>query len=162
TVLSIPLTVGGGVGSAEDALALLEHGADKVSVNTAAVADPELLTRLADRFGAQCTVLAIDAARTAERRFEVLVRSGRERTGRDVLAWAREAVERGAGEILLTSFDRDGTREGYDLELLHAVSAAVPVPVIASGGADSAAHMVEAFRAGADAVRAASSFHYGG
>jgi len=159
--LSIPLTVGGGVRMIEDAAALLEAGADKVGVNTAAVLDPRLLTRIAGHFGRQCAVLALDAARRPHGGWEVVIRSGKKRTGRDAVAWAREAVERGAGEILLTSWDRDGTRSGYDLELLGAVSSAVRVPVIASGGADSSAHMVEALKAGADAVLAASIFHDG-
>lgn len=163
-VLSIPLTVGGGVRTADDARTLLEAGADKVSINTAAVDRPELIREIANRFGRQCTVLAIDAARTASSTdeapaWEVVTRSGTQRTGRDVIEWAREAAALGAGEILLTSWDRDGTRAGYDTELLAAVSRAVDVPVIASGGADSAAHMVDAFRAGADAVLAASIFH---
>jgi len=159
-VLSIPLTVGGGVRTVEDARLLLEAGADKVSVNTAAVQDPGLLTELARRFGVQCTVLALDAARTpAGDGFEVVIRSGAERTGIDAVRWAREAVARGAGEILLTSWDRDGTRDGYDLEITGAIARAVTVPVIASGGANSAAHMVEAFAVDADAVLAASIFH---
>lgn len=159
-VLSIPLTIGGGVRSALDALALLEAGADKVSVNTAAVGRPELLSEIAGRFGRQCCVIAIDAVRR-ESRFEVLVAGGRERTGLDALGWAQDAVSRGAGEILLTSWDRDGTRSGYDLELTGAVATGVRVPVIASGGADSAEHVREAFAAGADAVLAASIFHDG-
>lgn len=161
-VLSIPLTVGGGVRAVADAAALLEAGADKVSVNTAAVANPELLTELHDRFGAQCTVIAIDAAQRSEGDgWEVVVKSGRERTGLDAVAWAREAVARGAGEILLTSWDRDGTRSGYDCMLLKAIHAAVQVPVIASGGAANAEHLAEALAAGADAVLAASIFHDG-
>jgi imidazoleglycerol phosphate synthase cyclase subunit len=160
--LSIPLTVGGGVRTADDAARLLEAGADKVSVNTAAVRNPALLTEMATRFGRQCTVLAIDAARSAELgSFEVVILSGAERTGRAACAWAREAVDRGAGEILLTSWDRDGTRQGYDLELIAAMAAAVSVPLIASGGADRPRHLVEALRAGADAVLAASIFHDG-
>ena len=158
--LSIPLTVGGGVRVEEDAAALLEAGADKVSVNTAAVNDPSILTAIATRFGSQCCVLAIDAA-SRDGRFEVLVKGGREGTGIDAVAWAHEAQERGAGEILLTSWDRDGTREGFDLPLTRAVAGAVHVPIIASGGADSAAHMKDAFDAGADAVLAASIFHDG-
>jgi cyclase len=156
--LSIPLTVGGGVRAEEDALALLE--ADKVSVNTAAVTRPELLSEIADRFGRQCCVLAIDAAQR-EGRFEVLVKGGREGTEIDALEWARAGEARGAGEILLTSWDRDGTRSGYDLALTGAVAKAVHVPVIASGGADSPEHIREAFAAGADAVLAASIFHDG-
>ncbi len=159
-VLGLPLTVGGGVRAIADAARLLEAGADKVGVNTAAVDEPALLTRLADRFGAQCTVLALDAARCPGG-WEVVVRSGRDRTGRDAIAWAAEAADRGAGEILLTSWDQDGTRAGYDLELLRAVSAAVRVPVIASGGAAHAGHLIDALRAGADAVLAASIFHDG-
>jgi imidazole glycerol-phosphate synthase subunit HisF len=158
--LGIPLTVGGGIRTVEDASALLEAGADKVSVNTAAVHEPSLLTEIAGRFGRQCTVLAIDAA-WRERRFEVLIKGGREGTGIDAALWAREATARGAGEILLTSWDRDGTRSGYDLALIRAVRAAVQVPVIASGGAADAAHLREAFEAGADAVLAASIFHDG-
>ncbi len=159
-VLSIPLTVGGGVRTEEDAWHLLEAGADKVSMNTAAVDRPELLGEIASRFGRQCCVLAIDAARRGGR-FEVLVQGGRQGTGRDALGWAREAERLGTGEILLTSWDRDGTRSGYDLELTGAVAAAVRVPVIASGGADTAEHAREAFAAGADAVLAASIFHDG-
>lgn len=157
--LSIPLTVGGGVRRLENAQALLEAGADKVACNTAAVENPALLTEIAQRFGSQCAILAIDAAAWTPGRWQVVVRSGTERTGRDVIEWAREAVERGAGEILLTSWDRDGTRSGYDLELLTAVSEAVRVPVIASGGAAGPEHLIEALRAGADAVLAASIFH---
>ena len=160
--LTIPLTVGGGVRRVEDAAALLEAGADKVSVNTAAVLDPTILDRLAERFGSQCTVVAIDAAATnTPGQWEVVIRGGRERTGVDAVAWAEEAARRGAGEVLLTSWDRDGTRAGYDLALLEAVSRRVAVPVIASGGADTPAHLVEAFGAGADAVLAASIFHDG-
>jgi imidazoleglycerol phosphate synthase cyclase subunit len=158
--LSIPLTVGGGVRSEEDAWRLLEAGADKVSVNTAAVERPELLAEIAARFGRQCCVLAIDAA-LRDGRLEVLVKGGREGTGRDAVAWAAQGERLGAGEILLTSWDRDGTREGYDLPMLRAVTAAVRVPVIASGGAATPEHLLEALRAGADAVLAASIFHDG-
>ena len=162
-VLSIPLTVGGGVRELADAERLLEAGADKVSVNTAAVRQPGLLTELSNRFGCQCTVLALDAARPdgSDTPWEVVVLSGQERTGQDAVAWARQATDLGAGEILLTSWDRDGTQSGYDLELLGAVSTAVTVPVIASGGAATPAHLVDALRAGADAVLAASIFHDG-
>jgi imidazoleglycerol phosphate synthase cyclase subunit len=160
-VLSIPLTVGGGVRSAEDAGALLEAGADKVSVNTAAVERPALLTEIATRFGRQCCVLAIDARSKPGGGFEVLVKGGREPVPLDALIWAREGEARGAGEILLTSWDKDGTRSGYDLALTGAVAHAVHVPVIASGGADSAEHVAQAFAAGADAVLAASIFHDG-
>jgi imidazoleglycerol phosphate synthase cyclase subunit len=159
--LAIPLTVGGGVRVADDAARLLDAGADKVSVNTAAVLTPELLDQMARRFGAQCTVVAIDAAQTAPGVWEVVTHSGKTRTGLNVLEWAAQAEARGAGEILLTSFDRDGTRSGYDLALLRAVSARVRVPIIASGGAASPDHMVAALEAGADAVLAASIFHDG-
>ncbi|MDF1585681.1 imidazole glycerol phosphate synthase subunit HisF [Marinimicrococcus flavescens] len=159
-VLSIPLTVGGGIREVDDAWHLLEAGADKVSVNTAAVARPELLSEIAERFGRQCCVLAIDAA-TRDGRFEVLIKGGREPTGIEAVGWAQEAERRGAGEILLTSWDKDGTRSGYDLPLTGAVAHAVQVPVIASGGADSAEHLLQAFEAGADAVLAASIFHDG-
>lgn len=160
-VLSIPLTVGGGLRTVADAERLLEAGADKLGVNTAALRRPALLAELAARFGRQCTVLALDAAAAGAGGWEVVVQSGTERTGRDALEWAREADRLGAGEILLTSWDRDGTREGYDLELLSAVCAAVRVPVIASGGADRALHLAQALRAGASAVLAASIFHDG-
>lgn len=158
-VLGIPLTVGGGVRSVDDASRLLDAGADKVAVNTAAVRDPSLLTALSTRFGAQCTVLSLDAARS-EAGFEVVVRSGTERTG-DALEWVEQAVDRGVGEVLLTSWDRDGTGSGYDEPLIEAVRAAVGVPIIASGGADGPDTMARALRAGADAVLAASIFHDG-
>ena len=144
-----------------DAQAVLDAGADKVSVNSAAVARPALLDELAGVFGVQCVVLAIDAKARPAGGFEVFVAGGRTPTGRDVVAWAREGVQRGAGEILLTSMDRDGTSDGYDLQLTRAVSEAVDVPVIASGGAGEPEHLVEALRAGADAVLCASIFHYG-
>jgi cyclase len=157
----IPLTVGGGVRSLADMEALLRSGADKVSVNTAALADPALLTGGADRFGEQCIVVAIDARRTGEG-WTVHTHGGRRSTGRDAVEWAREAVERGAGEILLTSMDRDGTGSGYDLELTRAVARAVPVPVIASGGAGEPQHLVDVLTEGeADAALAASIFHFG-
>ena len=158
--LTIPLTVGGGVRSLEDAQALLEAGADKVAVNTAAVSRPELLGEMASAFGRQCTVLALDAARGGNG-WQVVVRSGRDRLELDVVEWAKTAVEAGAGEILLTSWDRDGTGSGYDLELLRAICCAIGVPVIASGGAESAEHMAQALLAGADAVLAASILHDG-
>ena len=163
-VLDVPLTVGGGVRSVDDAEALLMAGADKVAVNSAAVAEPALLSQLAERFGVQCTVLALDAARSEAStdvvpRWEVVVRSGRERTGRDVIKWASEAEQRGAGEVLLTSWDRDGTGEGYDLELLQSVRKAVTIPIIASGGVAHAAHLAEGLKVGADAVLAATIFH---
>ena len=158
----MPVTVGGGVRSAEDFRMLLLAGADKVSVNSAAVADPGLLGRAASRFGSQCVVLAIDARRNGKGMFEIHTHGGRKPTGIDAVAWAREGVAKGAGEILLTSMDTDGTRKGFDIELTRAVSEAVPVPVIASGGAGDAGHMVEAVRDGAaSAVLAASIFHFG-
>jgi imidazole glycerol-phosphate synthase subunit HisF len=156
----VPFTIGGGVREVADAQAVLDAGADKVSVNSAAVARPGLVDELASRFGEQCVVLAIDAKRSGER-WEVYVAGGRTPTGRDVVAWAVEGVERGAGEILLTSMDRDGTKDGYDLALTRAISDAVEVPVIASGGVGSPEHMVDGFAAGADAALAASIFHYG-
>jgi cyclase len=156
----IPLTVGGGVREPDDVYRLLRAGADKVSLNSAAVRDPSLLSRCADRFGAQCVVIAIDAKRTSQG-WEVFVDAGRTATGRDAVAWAAEATgDHGAGEILLTSMDRDGTGEGYDLELLAAVHDATTVPVIASGGAGTPAHFADGLRV-ADAVLAASRFHDG-
>ena len=158
----VPFTIGGGIRSVQDAQAVLDAGADKVSVNSAAVARPELLDELAEVFGAQCVVLAIDAkARPHGDGWEVYVAGGRTPTGRDAVAWAREGTRRGAGEILLTSMDRDGTNAGYDLALTRAVADATGVPVIASGGAGELDHLVEALRAGADAVLCASIFHYG-
>jgi cyclase len=158
----IPFTIGGGVRSVEDAQAVLDAGCDKVSVNSAAVARPELLGELAEVFGAQCVVLAIDARREDDGRYGVYVNGGRTATGRDAIEWAREGVERGAGEILLTSMDRDGTEDGYELELTRGVADAVDVPVIASGGAGELEHLVDAVRkGGADAVLCASIFHYG-
>lgn len=158
--IRIPLTVGGGVRNADDARRLLAAGADKVSVNTAAVRRPALLTELAQAFGRQCVVLAIDARRAAGH-WEVLVIGGRETARPDAVAWAREGERLGAGEILLTSWDRDGTRAGHDIELLRSVAEAVHVPVIASGGVGTRAHVAAAFSAGADAVLAASVFHDG-
>jgi cyclase len=158
--LRIPLTVGGGVRTLGDAKDLLAVGADKVSVNTAAVRDPSLLTQMAREFGCQCVVLAIDARRNA-RSWEVLVRGGRDGSGSDAIEWASRGTGLGAGEILLTSWDRDGTRSGCDLELLQTASEAVRVPIIASGGVGTRADVAQAFRAGADAVLAASVFHDG-
>jgi cyclase len=158
----IPFTIGGGVRSAGDAQAVLDAGADKVSVNSAAVARPVLLGELAAIFGAQCVVLAIDARREADGSYGVYVEGGRRRVGRNAVEWAREGVQRGAGEILLTSMDRDGTEDGYELSLTRAVSDAVDVPVIASGGAGTLDHLVHAVTdGGADAVLCASIFHYG-
>lgn len=161
-VLPLPLTVGGGVRSADDAARLLDAGADKVAVNTAAVTRPALLEELATRFGCQCTVLALDAARRTDGDgWEVVVRSGRQRTGADAVAWARTGAALGAGEILLTSWDRDGTGAGYDTALLATIRGRVAVPVIASGGAATPEHMAAALAAGADAVLAASILHDG-
>jgi cyclase len=157
----IPFTIGGGIRSREDAQAVLDAGADKVSVNSAAVARPELISELADTFGSQCVVLAIDA-KLDQDRYEVYVNGGRVPTGRDAVAWAGEGTERGAGEILLTSMDRDGTENGYELALTRAVADAVDIPVIASGGAGRLEHLSEAIEeGGADAVLCASIFHYG-
>ncbi len=154
----VPLTVGGGIRTSDDMKAALRAGADKVSVNTAAVRDPSLLEDCGRRFGRQCVVLAIDARRF-DSGYEVVVVGGRERTGIDVIEWARTGVELGAGEILLTSMERDGTQDGYDLDLISLVTDAVEVPVIASGGAGSPADFVAAINAGAEAVLAASLFH---
>jgi imidazole glycerol-phosphate synthase subunit HisF len=156
----IPFTIGGGIRSIADAQAVLDAGADKVSINSAALARPELLDELARTFGVQCVVLAIDA-KAANGSWEAYVAGGRTPTGRDAVAWAIEGVERGAGEILLTSMDRDGTNKGYDVALTAAVADAVTVPVIASGGAGQLGDLAEAVRAGADAVLCASIFHYG-
>lgn len=161
-VCFMPLSVGGGVRTVEDARALLLAGADKISINTAAVEDPDLISRCADAFGSQAVVAAIDARSAPEGGWRVFTYGGRRDTGLDAAAWAATVVERGAGEILLTSMDRDGVRTGYDLGLLRAVTNAVKVPVIASGGAGEARHMVEAVtEGGADAVLAASIFHFG-
>ncbi|HEV2130561.1 MAG TPA: imidazole glycerol phosphate synthase subunit HisF [Longimicrobiaceae bacterium] len=158
----IPFTVGGGVRSVEDFLAILGAGADKVGVNTAALRDPELIARAADRFGSQCVVVALDARRRVDGDgWEVYIHGGRTPTGVDVVAWAAQVEALGAGEILLTSMDTDGTRAGYDLELLRAVAGAVRIPVIASGGAGTLEHLDQALSAGAHAVLAASIFHFG-
>jgi cyclase len=170
--LFIPFTVGGGIGSMEEIRELLAQGCDKVSINTAAVRDPRLITQAALRFGSQCVVVAIDARRVLGGRsrraggahgprWEVYIHGGRTPTGRDAVRWAQEAERRGAGEILLTSMDCDGTRSGYDLELTRAVAEAVRIPVIASGGAGNLRHLAEAFQKGrADAVLVASIFHF--
>lgn len=160
----LPLTVGGGIRSVENARELLRAGADKVSLNTAAVQRPDLISEVAEAFGCQCVVLAIDARRrTGTPGWEVTTHGGRQSTTLDALAWAREGVQRGAGEILLTSMDADGTKAGYDLELTHTISSAVEVPVIASGGAGSPRHFAEVLgeKGGADAALAASLFHFG-
>jgi cyclase len=159
--LDVPLGVGGGVASEADAAALLDAGADKVAVNSAALRDPELLGRLAHRLGSQSVVIAIDAAASPEGGWRVRSVAATEETGRDAVAWAREAVERGAGEVLLTSIDRDGTRSGYDLALTRCVADAVRVPVIASGGGGSAADVADVLEAGASAALLASTLHFG-
>ncbi len=157
----IPLTVGGGIRTLEDIRTMLQAGADKVSVNSAALARPELITEGAEAFGSQCIVVAIDARRTISGSWEVYTHGGRKPTGRDAIAWAREAERLGAGELLITSMDRDGTLSGYDLELLQAIHNAVTIPVIASGGAGTLEHLLEGLRTGkADAILAASIFHF--
>ena len=158
----IPFTVGGGIRSVEDMRRLLKAGADKTSLNTAAVKNPALLKKGAEKFGRQCVVLAVDARRVGDGRWEVYIDGGRTPTGLDCLEWVKEAVAMGAGEILLTSMDADGTKDGYDIELTRAVSESVPVPVIASGGAGKLEHFYDVLTLGkADAVLAASVFHYG-
>jgi cyclase len=163
----IPLTVGGGVRTPADVRALLSAGADKVSINTAAVETPDFVTEAGDRYGVQCIVVAIDAKRVKTRnkkeppRWEVFTRGGRKATGLDAVEWATTMVQKGAGELLLTSIDKDGTKQGYDLELLQAISAAVTVPIIASGGVGELEHLQQGLTAGADGVLAASIFHQG-
>ena len=158
----IPFTIGGGIRSVEDARAVLGAGADKVAVNSAALKRPELLTELAEVFGSQCVVIAIDAKKNEDGSYGVFLNGGRVETGRDAIEWAKEATSLGAGEILLTSMDRDGTNIGYELELTRRVAEATDVPVIASGGAGDLNHLVEAIEEGAaDAVLCASIFHYG-
>lgn len=159
----IPLTVGGGIRSVDDVSAALQAGADKVGINTAAITRPELLTEVAEAFGAQVTVLSLDARRAAEMPsgFEVTTHGGTRSAGLDALEWAQRAEKLGAGEILLNSMDADGTEDGFDLELIRKVRAQVSLPLIASGGAGTAAHFVQAVQAGADAVLAASVFHFG-
>ena len=157
----IPLTVGGGIRTVEDIRAMLNAGADKVGINTAAVHNPDFVSEAAERFGSQCIVVAIDAKRQGDH-WEIFTHGGRKPTGIDAIEWAKQMVERGAGEILLTSMDRDGTRDGFDLELTRAVSEAVSVPVIASGGVGNLEHLTEGVLQGkADAVLAASIFHFG-
>jgi cyclase len=162
----IPLTVGGGVRTSADVRTLLKAGADKVAINTAAVQSPDFVTEAASRYGVQCIVVAIDARRVNRKkeppRWEVYIHGGRRATGLDAVEWAAQMVDRGAGELLVTSMDRDGTKEGYDLELLRAISDTVPVPVIASGGVGTLEHLFDGLEAGgADAVLAASIFHQG-
>jgi cyclase len=161
--LFIPFTVGGGIRSLDDAIAVFEAGADKISINSAALANPSLITRVADRYGSQAVIVAIDAKRIkGEARFEAYVSGGRNPTGRDAVAWAREAEERGAGEILLTSMDRDGTGAGFDCDLTRACSEGLKIPVIASGGGGDTESFVDVFQRGkADAALAASIFHFG-
>jgi imidazole glycerol-phosphate synthase subunit HisF len=157
----LPMTVGGGVRSVEDALNLLRSGADKIAVNTAAVARPQLITEIAERFGSQCVVLSVEAKEVGAGRWEAYTDSGREHTGRDVLEWIQQGVELGAGEILLTSVDREGTRKGFDVALVKAVAQAVNVPVIASGGMGVPEHLVEAaVEGGADGIAMADILHY--
>lgn len=161
-VCFMPLSVGGGVRTVENARALLRAGADKVSINTAAVEDPDLVSRMADAFGSQCVVVAVDAKARPDGGWNIFTYGGRTDTGIDAVEFAARAVEKGAGEILLTSMDRDGARTGYDLPLLRAITGAVRVPVIASGGAGNVQHLVDAVKqGGADAVLAASIFHFG-
>ena len=158
----VPLTVGGGIRSPEDVKSLLRAGADKVAVNTAAVARPDLIREIARRFGSQCMVLSIEAKRVGDGKWEAYTDNGRERTGLDVIDWAKRGVALGAGEVLLTSVDQEGTRKGFDLALVRAVSTAVTVPVIASGGMGSVEHMLSVLRDGcADAVAIADTLHYG-
>jgi imidazole glycerol-phosphate synthase subunit HisF len=161
--LFIPFTVGGGIRSLDDAVAVFEAGADKISINSAALADPALITRVAERYGSQAVIVAIDAKRIdGEARFEAYVSGGRNPTGRDAIAWAREAEERGAGEILLTSMDRDGTGAGFDCDLTRACSEVLHIPVIASGGGGDTQSFIDVFQSGkADAALAASIFHFG-
>ena len=153
----VPLTVGGGVRSGDDVRTLLRAGADKVAINTAATRRPELITEVAHKFGSQCMVLSIEAKRSSPGKWEAYIDNGREHTGLDVVEWARRGVELGAGEILLTSVDQEGTRKGFDCHLVEAVSSAVSIPVIASGGMGSSDHLVDAVRAGADAVAMADA-----
>ncbi len=157
----IPLTVGGGVRSVEDVRRLLLAGADKASINSAAVAEPELVTRAAEAFGSQAIVVAVDARRVAEGRWEVFTHGGRKATGIDAVGWAERMAAAGAGELLVTSMDRDGTKSGFDLDLLRAIRARVAVPIIASGGVGTVGHFVEGALAGASGLLAASVFHYG-
>jgi cyclase len=160
--LFIPFTVGGGIRSLNDASAVFDAGADKVSINSAALANPDLISCIADRFGSQAVIVAIDAKRVGQNHYEAFARGGRTPTGRDAAEWAKEAEARGAGEVLLTSMDRDGTGAGFDCELTRLVADGVRIPVIASGGAGSSAHFIEVFQEGhADAALAASILHYG-
>jgi cyclase len=159
-VCFIPFTVGGGVRQVEDIRQLLLCGADKVSINSAAVYNPELVREAAQKFGSQCVVVAIDAKKNPQGNFEIFTKGGREATGIDAVLWAKKMQEFGAGEILLTSMDRDGTKSGYDLELISAITSQLKIPVIASGGVGNLQHLVEGIKAGASAVLAASIFHF--
>jgi cyclase len=156
----VPMTVGGGIRSSDDVRDLLRAGADKVAINTAVVKRPELITEVSRRFGSQCMVLSIEAKSRGDGRWEVYTDCGRERSGIDAVEWAQRGIELGAGEVLLTSIDREGTRKGFDVELIQAVASAVPVPVIASGGYGEARHLAEVVSAGADAVAIADALHY--
>ncbi|HWT31191.1 MAG TPA: imidazole glycerol phosphate synthase cyclase subunit [Croceibacterium sp.] len=157
----VPLTVGGGLRSVDDVRAMLRTGADKVAINTAAIRRPELITEVAQRFGSQCMVLGIEAKRTSPGKWEAFTDNGREYTGLDVVEWCRRGYELGAGEILLTSVDQEGTRKGFDTALIDAVTSVVPIPVIASGGMGTTDHMIDAFAHGADAIAMADILHYG-
>lgn len=157
----VPMTVGGGIRGIDDVTELLRAGADKVAINTAAVARPELITEVAKRFGSQAMVLSIEAKEQAPGRWEVFTETGRERSGLDVVDWVRRGVDLGAGEVLVTSIDREGSRKGYDLDLISAIAGAVEVPVIASGGYGAPGHLAQALAAGADAVAVADALHYG-
>lgn len=157
----VPLTVGGGIRSVEDAASVLRSGADKVAINTAAVANPDLITKIAEKFGNQCMVLSVEAKQISNQKWEVLTENGRERSGRDVVEWVTEGIDRGAGEILLTSVDREGTRKGFDVELLRAVSRSAHVPVIASGGMGKPEDAIDAVNnGGADAIAMGDILHY--
>lgn len=158
----VPLTVGGGIRSVEDAAAVLRAGADKVAINTAAVANPQLITQISEKFGNQCMVLSVEAKQVSAQAWEVFTENGRERSGRDVIEWITEAIDRGAGEILLTSIDREGTRKGFDVNLLRAINQSVNVPVIASGGMGRPEDAIDAvITGGADAIAMADILHYG-
>lgn len=156
----VPLTAGGGIGTINDIKEILKAGADKISINTAAVERPEFISEAAEKFGSQCIVIAVDVRKNQHGRYEVFIRGGRQATGLDALSWTKEAIRRGAGEILLTSIDREGTMAGYDLDLISMVSEEVSVPVIAHGGAGTRQHFVDAIKSGASAVAAASVFHF--
>ncbi|MDC0997165.1 imidazole glycerol phosphate synthase cyclase subunit [Pseudomonadales bacterium] len=157
----VPITVGGGIRKVEDARNLLRAGADKIAINTAAISDPELINRLARRFGSQCVVLSVEAKQAGEGKWECYTDNGRERSGKDVLAWVQEGLERGAGELLITSVDREGTRKGFDIPLVQAIDNLASIPVIVSGGMEAVSDLTEAVKGGADAVAMADILHYG-